>query len=533
MDEDLTVVAERTRLVSFLGLGRYETTRHRFPDGREGAPTQYVCRALGEFVAADEVEVLATVEAEEKHGRPLLEALKGANFPAPRFHRVPKGESDAELWQQFGVVKERLRAPAGTSVVLDVTHAFRSQPFFAAAVSAFVRAVDPAPVPVRIFYGAFDPQQPELTPIWELTPFIELLNWAQAIMLFLRTGRSDGVAERTIRFGTDLARRWSETKEGPPPVLKALGIELQRFGRNLETIRTGALLFDDGEGSAAKVAQRVRDARVSAAELPPLADVLDRLECEMLTPLLGVGEHLANAEGHRALAELAKLYLGMGRWAEAAAVAREGWITLYAAPQAALLPLNQNQRGVDTRARRVAEGRWKGIEKTSARDVAEIRNDIEHAGFGAQPLPADALRGQIQELVERFETAIATAAAAPPIFLNISNHPSAGWGKAQTKAALALAAEIRDLCFPAVPPEADSERVAALADGIVNQMERAAPGATHAMVQGEFTLVHALVRRIQERGIVALAATTRREVVENSDGTSTTRFAFVRFREYS
>jgi CRISPR-associated protein Csx16 len=53
------------------------------------------------------------------------------------------------------------------------------------------------------------------------------------------------------------------------------------------------------------------------------------------------------------------------------------------------------------------------------------------------------------------------------------------------------------------------------------------------MVQGEFTLPHALVRKLQQIGVVCVAATTRREVVEQTGGTKTTRFDFVRFREYS
>jgi CRISPR-associated protein Csx16 len=145
-------------------------------------------------------------------------------------------------------------------------------------------------------------------------------------MLFLRTGRSDGVAEHTERLGRDLGRLWAEHKEGPPPALAALGRELQRFGRNLETVRTGALLFE-GEGSAARVAQRLRAARGTADAPPPLADVLDRLENEMLLPLIGAGQDLTSAEGHRALAALARLYLRMRRWAEAAAIVREGWVT--------------------------------------------------------------------------------------------------------------------------------------------------------------------------------------------------------------
>jgi hypothetical protein len=52
------------------------------------------------------------------------------------------------------------------------------------------------------------------------------------------------------------------------------------------------------------------------------------------------------------------------------------------------------------------------------------------------------------------------------------------------------------------------------------------------MVQGEFTLAHALVGRLRQRGISCLAATTRREVIGHAGGVKTTRFEFVRFREY-
>jgi CRISPR-associated protein Csx16 len=61
---------------------------------------------------------------------------------------------------------------------------------------------------------------------------------------------------------------------------------------------------------------------------------------------------------------------------------------------------------------------------------------------------------------------------------------------------------------------------------------RELPGAACAMVQGEFTLAHRLVGELQRRGIVCVAATTRREVIEDTGGVKTTRFEFVRFREY-
>jgi CRISPR-associated protein Csx16 len=123
--------------------------------------------------------------------------------------------------------------------------------------------------------------------------------------------------------------------------------------------------------------------------------------------------------------------------------------------------------------------------------------------------------------------------SATPLLVNLSNHPSACWSHDQREAALRQAPEIRDLPFPAVPPEADAREINALADEVVARLKTEAPGATHAMVQGEFTLAHALVGKLQQIGIVCVAATTRREVVEQTAGTKTTRFNFVRFREYS
>jgi hypothetical protein len=118
-----------------------------------------------------------------------------------------------------------------------------------------------------------------------------------------------------------------------------------------------------------------------------------------------------------------------------------------------------------------------------------------------------------------------------PVFINLSNHPSACWGEAQRQAAFRFAPQIKDLQFPSVPPEADVHEIDALADEVVTRVATEASGATHAMVQGEFTLAHTLVGKLQRMGIVCLAATTRR-VVEQSDDTKTTRFNFVRFREY-
>jgi hypothetical protein len=97
-----------------------------------------------------------------------------------------------------------------------------------------------------------------------------------------------------------------------------------------------------------------------------------------------------------------------------------------------------------------------------------------------------------------------------------------------------LGGEIRDVPFPEVPPEADSDDVSAMAAQWAERIAAMNPSAV--MVQGEYTLAFTIVRDLQSRGVHCYAATTRRvvEVTKAADGevSKMSRFEFVRFREY-
>ena len=81
-----------------------------------------------------------------------------------------------------------------------------------------------------------------------------------------------------------------------------------------------------------------------------------------------------------------------------------------------------------------------------------------------------------------------------------------------------------------MPPEADEAALERLADEVV---ARVPDEAAAAMVQGEFTLAHALVRRLSARGVSCVAATTERVRVDLGEGRAEVRFRFVRFRRYA
>ena len=119
-----------------------------------------------------------------------------------------------------------------------------------------------------------------------------------------------------------------------------------------------------------------------------------------------------------------------------------------------------------------------------------------------------------------------------PLFLNLSNHPSAAWSPEQFRAAEALG-EVTDMPFPAVSPEADEAYVQSLAYDYcrqIMQMNKEQPVIVHVM--GEMTFCFALVVHLKEVGIPCVASTTLRKTQTTPDGRKISEFHFCRFRQY-
>jgi 2-keto-3-deoxy-L-rhamnonate aldolase RhmA len=92
---------------------------------------------------------------------------------------------------------------------------------------------------------------------------------------------------------------------------------------------------------------------------------------------------------------------------------------------------------------------------------------------------------------------------------------------------------VTDLPFPAIDPGAGKEEINRLVEGTFDQLKSLAAGkAATVHLMGEMTFTYALVRRLKDAGVRCVASTTDREVVDNGDGTRTTKFRFVRFRDY-
>ena len=121
------------------------------------------------------------------------------------------------------------------------------------------------------------------------------------------------------------------------------------------------------------------------------------------------------------------------------------------------------------------------------------------------------------------------------MFVNFSNHPSTKWEEEQIRAAECYG-NIVDISFPQVKASADEEEIRAMAKEYSELIAYNVGTAGAAMVQGEFTLVHAIVDLLKNINITVLSACSERDVVEAADKdgnpVKVTRFKFVRFRQY-
>lgn len=118
------------------------------------------------------------------------------------------------------------------------------------------------------------------------------------------------------------------------------------------------------------------------------------------------------------------------------------------------------------------------------------------------------------------------------MFINLSNHPSCLWEERQLEAAKQYG-EVVDVPFPQVDPGISREDILPLADDCVHAIEEKAQDADVTVhVMGEMTLTYAIVARLKEMGIRCVASTTERHAVLHDDGTKTSEFTFVKFREY-
>lgn len=111
---------------------------------------------------------------------------------------IPVGRSEVEFWEIFEAIVDL--PEDGQEVSLDFTHGLRYQPFFLFLALQYLRVLHPNIHIGKVYYGAFELSKSHfdgVTPIFDLSPMVKLMDWMQAAFAFREYGDLRGLIEMT------------------------------------------------------------------------------------------------------------------------------------------------------------------------------------------------------------------------------------------------------------------------------------------------------------------------------------------------
>jgi CRISPR-associated DxTHG motif protein len=177
------------KVISFLGYTPpdrpYRPTTYVYQEKEHYTP--FMSEAAAHFFSPDHLLVLVTSDAKVQNFGYLEKNLHGVITPKPV--DIPSGKHEQELWEIFDAIASCIEK--GDTIIFDITNGFRSLPVLAFLAASYVRLVRDATVE-QMVYGAFDEkdEKSNRTPVFDLTPFLTLLDWTTATNTFIKSGRA-------------------------------------------------------------------------------------------------------------------------------------------------------------------------------------------------------------------------------------------------------------------------------------------------------------------------------------------------------
>jgi CRISPR-associated DxTHG motif protein len=380
------------KLIAFLGLGQYQSTRYYLGD-QEWA-SSFSPPAVAHFVRPDIVLICATPQVRAGPHLPALQRELEQAGLASQIIEIPDGKDETELWQIFDAMTEAVEA--GDTVIFDITHSFRSLPLLAFLAVAYLKAARGVTTE-KLLYGAYEArdQASNRTPIFDLTPFVDLLEWLTAAERFVEVGDGRRLSELLqwgIPTGPELAqhsqaRQLRDRLKPAATIVEDISLAL-RLIRPLETAQAAAKLQEALENAGPVIQQRAR----------PFALLADQV-AQAYSPFALDEEAAISWPGLKVQYQMIDWYLKKDQLVQAVALAREWivtalllrfggqmlepkhraeaeWVLNSAARKRGDVPQTPTELGVTLEALPYAPhlvGLWSKL--------GQLRNDIAHAGM--------------------------------------------------------------------------------------------------------------------------------------------------------
>ncbi len=387
------------KAISFLGITNYQETTYCY--GRRCHTTRFFSTALPAFFDDLEQVLLFVTPTVERHDN--YQEVSQSLGDLLQEVRIPEGHSEAELWEIFDALTSAVGE--GKEVVFDITNSYRSLPFLVFLAAAYLRSARRVNV-AGVLYGAFEAKDAHnRSPVFDLSPFVGLLDWLTATNQFIHTGDARFLAHLLEQAGQDQQAA----------TLKTAGERLEEFSlammlcRPLEVMETaGGLGRVLGNASGhltrssrpfALLADRIQQSYAGRALEKPTEDVQQSLQQQL---------------------DLIGWYLEHNQVIQAVTLAREWVVTAvgWRLNRGFVLPTGDRdeiERAINGVCR-VAQDRqslhelteagrmvWNWPEREVLRDLWEnlssVRNDLDHAGMSVNRMKAGKLVRKARERV--------------------------------------------------------------------------------------------------------------------------------------
>jgi len=339
----------------------------------------------------------------------------------PEAKNIPVGESEKEIWEIFQTITTSI--PENASLIVDITHSFRSLSMVLLAAIQYLKTVKDVNV-TAIHYGALealgqlhDVRKLDIAqrnvPIFDLTPFDAILDWSHAVRNFRESGNAAPLVRLAQRpVGAKLAETRGESMEARS--LRDFINSLRDWNQCLTVNRAPEVR--EASATVSTALERVKEQAIAKESvlLPPLMPLLEQIQTEVAA---FQGDHLDIA-------------LQTARWCLAHSFIPQG----YTALQEGLVSWCMQQAGeediMDKDARTAASAAFNIFNQKIIREkwnkdarkheklvttlhylagfkelaklfnrLSTYRNNINHGGYNSDPLTADKLHQNLNQLI--------------------------------------------------------------------------------------------------------------------------------------
>ena len=411
------------KLLTFFGTANYQETTYQWND--ETFRTPYPPAASSFFLKPDEVVVFLTKEAEESEHFAKLKAAVPSGINVTSIS-VPLGENEEELWEIYQIIASQVEM--GEEVALDITLGLRSFLLIGLLVAAFLRSGLNVSLKA-VLYGAFDVGRATgtgITPFFDLTPMIELLEWSEAADRFNRTGDSRYLAAILKNKKDLLAKSFQYDPDKMDTInpIKWLAGTMTSISQSIQLIRPQETIR-----SARLLQENLTKARPVFEQYPttaPFSLLLDGVGA-VYAPLAvenASAEVLSFKESLEKQRALIHWYQEREHWVQAITMCRE-WLVSWAMYQLGLKDMViSDDRSRIEKVLNIESHSFQDAKKAKKKyrvlfltkvpviesvldlwnKTAEVRNDIDHAGMRPDPKPSHSLVKQIKQIINDIDS---------------------------------------------------------------------------------------------------------------------------------